>query len=301
MVLPTTSEPTEPRQVVLPAEDVYWCVVDSRSLPRIVRSVRDIERSREALDAIFEEELPCAFEAVHAVYAATADGRVVGCAAPRSTLEAAVADHSLVVLPERVPADLGVSPDFDPKRLNLLTGPFEPPIIRRRRNRLLTASAVCWVLAIGVLFVGGQRRIADDRDMARVLNARTESLMRSVVGEQAAASGQPVFALFQSEWNQARRRAGQQEPEDTPADVTELFASLAAVWPDEPARRLRRLEVLPDRIVISAATDDAPASAAFASAFRDLDGWKPGLPSVTSTDAESLLSLELRPGGEGER
>jgi hypothetical protein len=194
-----------------------------------------------------------------------------------------------------------VSPDFDPKRLNLLTGPFEPPIIRRRRNRLLTASAVCWVLAIGVLFVGGQRRIADDRDMARVLNARTESLMRSVVGEQAAASGQPVFALFQSEWNQARRRAGQQEPEDTPADVTELFASLAAVWPDEPARRLRRLEVLPDRIVISAATDDAPASAAFASAFRDLDGWKPGLPSVTSTDAESLLSLELRPGGEGER
>ncbi len=59
MVLPATSEPTEPRQVVLPAEDLYWCVVDSRSLPRSVRSVRDIKRSKEALDALFEEELPC--------------------------------------------------------------------------------------------------------------------------------------------------------------------------------------------------------------------------------------------------
>lgn len=301
MATPLENRSTGYGHLILAAEDLYWCVVDSRSLPRRIRSARDVEQSKEALDALFEEELPSAFEAVHAVYAANDDGRVVGCAAPRTTLEAAVADQRLVVLPERVPEDLGVSPDFDPKRLNLLTGPFEPPIIRRRRTLLLAASVVCWVLAAGALLVGGQMRVAVDSEMTRDLNARTEALMRSVVGEQADATGQPAFALFQSEWNQARRSEGQQEPEATPADVTELFASLAEVWPEEPARRVRRIEVLPDRIMISAATDDSPAAAAFASAFRDLEGWTPGVPSVTSTDAESLLSLELRPDGEGER
>ncbi|MCR9216879.1 MAG: hypothetical protein NXI14_06715 [bacterium] len=183
-----------------------------------------------------------------------------------------------------------------------MTGPFEPPTIRRRRTLLLAASVACWVIAVGVLFIGAQRRVAEDRTLVQDLNKRSEALMRSVVGDQASASGQPVFALFQSELNQARRSTGQREPEADPADVTDLFASLAAVWPDEPARRVRRLEVLPERIVINTATDDAPAAATFASAFRSLDGWTPGTPSVTSTDAESLLSLELQPtDDEGRR
>ena len=301
MATPGESRSIENRQLILPAEELYWCVVDSRSLPRRVRSARDIEPSKQALDALFEEDLPCAFEAVHAVYAATAGGQVVGCAAPRETLEAAAADRCLAVFPDRVPADIGASSAGDPREMNLMTGPFEPPIVRRRRTQLITASVLCWALAVAVLFIGTQRRIAEGRTLVEKLNTRSEALMRSVVGEQASASGQPVFALFQSEWNQARRSTGQQEPDAAPADVTEVFASLAAVWPDEPARRVRRLEVLPDRIVISAATDDAPAAAAFASAFRDLDGWTPGLPSVTSTEAESLLSLELRPVDEGGR
>lgn len=302
MATPRESRSIENRQQILPAEELYWCVVDSRLLPRRVRSARDIEQSKEALDALFEEELPCAFEAAHAVYAATADGQVVGCAAPWETLEAAAADRRLAVFPDRVPADAGVSAMFNPRELNLMTGPFEPPIVRRRRTQLLTASVLCWALAVAVLFIGTQRRIAEDRTLVQDLNKRSEALMRSVVGEQAGASGQPVFALFQSEWNQARRSDGLREPEAVPADVTDLFASLAAVWPDEPARRVRRLEVLPERIVINTATDDAPAAATFASAFRSLDGWTPGMPSVTSTDGESLLSLELQPtDDEGRR
>ncbi|XHC25633.1 MAG: hypothetical protein ACFHWZ_03535 [Phycisphaerales bacterium] len=152
-----------------------------------------------------------------------------------------------------------------------------------------------------MLFAGTQRRVAEDRTLVQDLNKRSEALMRSVVGEQAGASGQPVFALFQSEWNQARRLAGQREPKADPADVTDLFASLAAVWPDEPARRVRRLEVLPERIVINAATDDTRAAAEFHGAFRALQGWMPSVPSVSSSDAESLLSFELRPAAEGGR
>ncbi len=255
----------------------------------------------EALDALFEEDLPCAFEAVHAVYAATAGGQVVGCAAPRETLEAAAADRCLAVFPNRVPADVGVSSIFNPRELNLMTGPFESPIVRRRRTQLITASVLCWALAVAVLFIGTQRRIAEGRTLVEKLNTRSEALMRSVVGEQASASGQPVFALFQSELNQARRTDGKREPKADPADVTDLFASLAEVWPDEPPRRVRRLEVLPERILINTATDDAPAAATFASAFRSLDGWTTGTPSVTSTDAESLLSLELQPTDDKER
>ena len=92
MAIPRESRSIENGQLILPAEELYWCVVDSRSLPRRVRSARGIEQSKEALDALFEEDLPCAFEAVHAVYAANADGQVVGCAAPRETLEAAAAE-----------------------------------------------------------------------------------------------------------------------------------------------------------------------------------------------------------------
>ncbi|XHC26845.1 MAG: hypothetical protein ACFHWZ_14915 [Phycisphaerales bacterium] len=182
-----------------------------------------------------------------------------------------------------------------------MTGRFEPPIVRRRRTQLLTASGACWALAVGVLFAGTQRRVAEDRALFQDLNKRSEALMRSVVGKQAGASGQPVFALFQSEWNQARRMAGQREPEADPVDVTDLFASLAAVWPAEPARRVRRLEVLPNRIVISAATDDSRGAADFHAAFRALEGWVPSVPSVSSSDAESLISFELRPAEEGGR
>ena len=185
--------------------------------------------------------------------------------------------------------------------MNLMTGPFEPPTIRRRRTLLLAASVACWVIAVGVLFIGAQRRVAEDRTLVKDLNKRSEALMRSVVGDQASASGQPVFALFQSELNQARRSTGQREPEADPADVTDLFASLAAVWPAEPARRVRRLEVLPNRIVISAATDDSRGAADFHAAFRALEGWVPSVPSVSSSDAESLISFELRPAEEGGR
>jgi len=301
MAIPRESRSIENGQLILPAEELYWCVVDSRSLPRRVRSARGIEQSKEALDALFEEDLPCAFEAVHAVYAANADGQVVGCAAPRETLEAAAADRCVAVFSDRVPPDIGAPSACDPRELNLMTGRFEPPIVRRRRTQLLTASGACWALAVGVLFAGTQRRVAEDRALFQDLNKRSEALMRSVVGKQAGASGQPVFALFQSEWNQARRMAGQREPEADPVDVTDLFASLAAVWPAEPARRVRRLEVLPNRIVISAATDDSRGAADFHAAFRALEGWVPSVPSVSSSDAESLISFELRPAEEGGR
>ncbi|MFI4853471.1 MAG: hypothetical protein ACIAQF_00660 [Phycisphaerales bacterium JB065] len=204
-----------------------------------------------------------------------------------------------MALPDRIPEEFCIQHQAVRDRLNLLTGQYEPPVVSAQRRRYIAASAVAWTAAVVILFLGGHLKTREKQAEARGLNARTEALMSSVVGQRAQASGQPVLALFQSEWNEARRAAGPEINEPTDPDLIDQFAALASVWPAEPARRLRRLEVSGGRVMILAATDDAEAAARFFSALSDIPGWTPKVPSVTPAEGESLVRIELQYEGVG--
>ncbi|MFI4854371.1 MAG: hypothetical protein ACIAQF_05255 [Phycisphaerales bacterium JB065] len=281
------------------AEDLYWCVVDPQTLPQRVRTAREIHRANEALDALFEEVLPCRLSEVHRVYAPVGDGRVIGCAAPTEVVAGVQAEGRLSAMPDRIPDGFGIEPQAIRDHLNLLSGQYEPPAISARRRSFVVASAIAWITAALMLFVGGLLKSREKQIEARGLNDRTEALMASVVGERAQASGQPVVALFQSEWNEARRAVGPETKETSDPDLIDQFSSLASAWPAEPARRLRRLEVSAGRVMILAATDDAEAAARFFSAFGDVPGWTPKVPSVTAAEGESLVRIELQHEGAG--
>ena len=130
-------------------------------------------------------------------------------------------------------------------------------------------------------------------DDAREVNERAELIMRSTVGEQAAASGQPISALFESERNLARQSVAAPHDALDQTDLVERFRAIADLWPTEPARRVRRLEILPERILIVAATDDAEASRAFEEPFESLDGWSTRGPSINTTENESIVRIQL--------
>lgn len=281
----------------LMAEDLYWCVVDPQTLPQRVRTASDIRRAKEALDALFEEVLPCSLSEVHRVYAPVGDGRVIGCAASKVRVDELQSEGRISALPDRIPPQFEVTSEAVRDCLNLLSGQYEPPAISARRRRFAVASSIAWIAAALMLFVGGHLKSREKQIKARGLNDRTEALMASVVGQRAQASGQPTVALFQSEWNEARRAAVPETEESTDPDLVEQFAVLATAWPTEPARRLRRLEVSIGRILILAATDDAEAAAEFFAAFRNVPGWTPKVPSVTPSEGESLVRIELQREG----
>lgn len=276
------------------AEDLYWCAVDPQTLPQRVRTMRDIHRAIEALDALFEEVLPCRLSEVHRVYAPVGDGRVIGCAAAKETVAELQSEGRLSALPDKIPLEFGIEYHAVRDCLNLLSGRYEPPVVSAQRRRFIGASVGGWLVAALMLFLGGHLKSREQQAEARGLNDRTEALMASVVGQRAQASGQPVVALFQSEWNEARRSSQPESEESVVPDLIDQFATLASAWPAEPARRLRRLEIFAGRVTIVAATDDAEAAARFSSAFRDIPGWRPSVPSVTATDAESLVRIELQ-------
>ena len=284
-------QPLEHGQIRLPARDLYWCVVEPNDLPKPARTRRDVDRSREALDALFEEQVPCDFDELHAVYSPAGDGRVIGCAVAIARLEREIDERTRQAQPDTVPE--GIGSGVDASEFELLTGRFEPASVRRSRGRTVVIAATLWLAAVLMVFAGGQARVGALLADAREVNERTERIMRSTVGEQAAASGQPIVALFESERNLARQSTEPTLEDKDQTDLVEQFRAIAELWPTEPARRVRRLEILPDRILIVAATDDAEATRAFEEPFSSLAGWSTRGPSINTTESESIVRIQL--------
>ena len=294
-VLPRTSMGASSNNHYFAAGDLYWTEIDTSILPAPIRSDRSARVHREQLESLFEEDLPCPLTEVHAVFAAIGDGRVIGCAAPLRALEP-LRVTATTATPSEIPC--GISADAEPirERLNLLTGSYEPFEIQSRRRRLAVGVAMCWLVMMLSLLIGAQRRVEALGSAAENEQRRAMATMQAAVGDQASATRQPLVALFQSELNRARLTSNETETTvEGKHDLLAQFDAIARAWPEQPARRVRRIELLPQRIAISAATDSVEDAQAFAEAFRALPGWRFGIPSVTASTGETLVQFELRP------
>lgn len=280
------------------ADELYWSLIDSSRLPSPVRSYRAAARRREALDALLEEDLPCGLEQVHTTYLALGDGRVIGCAAPVE-LVARLRQGQTAACPDRIPdlcTDLPGHATSD--RLNMLHGVFEPDHHRRGRRAMRRTFLVGWVLVSSAVLIGGGRRAEVMQAEAAELQRRGESLMESVAGPRSTASGQPAWAIFQSEVNRIRGEPVQTDLVDIGLDLPSQFSLLAEHWPEEPARRVQRLELMPQRILINASVDSPEDAAAFAASLRSIPGWQRGMPSVSNTASGTTIQFDLIPAQE---
>lgn len=282
------------------SDELYWSLIDSSRLPSPIRTSRAAIRRREELDALLEEDLPCGLEQVHTTYLALGDGRVIGCAAPVEMLARLQQEQGqIAACPDRIPAlcgDLPIHATSD--RLNILHGVFEP--IEQRRGRRVTGRVLLigWLLVSSAVLIGGHRRAQALQAEAAEYQRRGEALMESVVGPRSAASGQPAWAIFQSEVNRLRQEPVRTDQMESGHDLSAQFRLLAEHWPEHPARRVQRLELMPQRILINASVDSPDDAAAFAVSFRSVPGWQRGMPSVSNTASGTSIQFDLTPAPE---
>jgi hypothetical protein len=251
-----------------PAERFFWSVLEAPGV-----------RADKGLPAgvlpLLQEELPVPVEDVHAVGAATPDGRLVVCAAGREELHELPAS-TLALHPEDVPAL--IEANIDPSNFNLLVGDLEPAPLRRektRRRTLLTlaTAAVACLAAIG-------------------LARRSESWNKA--GQEARAASAAVASnpiTLHNELERLRKAPHIEAKTLATPDAAVALASLLSAWPKELECQTESVSVGPATMTLSltVAKDARP----FLSALRPPEGWTLDEPRLTATSDGARLHLTL--------
>lgn len=272
----TVAEQTARRDqphVTVPAERLYWAVLDPRPLGRL--RIADAERGY-----LFEDALPLPIESVHASYRRLVDGRVVACGIERERMQA-FDRHNLKLLsvtPDRIPEPVVAAVgggDVIPADFNLLVGPYEPiPVARLRRRAVLVAATLAVaslvLVAIGVVRRGG----AIDRATATVEGHRSEILRvaypdRSVEG--TVSSIPPELRLL----GEVRRLASTRSSElpEIP-DAAPGLAAIVAAWPEGIDARCDAITVNERGASLRGIVKDNGAVIRLEDAYRNVPGWK---------------------------
>ncbi|MBL9118534.1 MAG: hypothetical protein JNL80_01310 [Phycisphaerae bacterium] len=152
--------------VTLPAERLYWAVLDPRPLGR--SRIADSE-----MGFLFEDSLPVPIETVHARFARLADGRAIACGIDREALERLDRARLLSVTPDRIPEPVrelvGESAALDAADFNLLVGAYEPVAVRSVRSSVGRTSkqSARWSVALPMVTVRAMMTSRSERALER--------------------------------------------------------------------------------------------------------------------------------------
>jgi hypothetical protein len=251
-----------------PADHFFWSVLDAPGV-----------RADKGLPAgvlpLLQEDLPIPVEDVHAIGVATADGRLLVCAARREELRELPAT-TLALSPDDVPAL--VEPKIDASAFNLLVGELEPASLRRERARrrtllTLTTAAVACLAAVG-------------------LARRSESWSKASQAARAASvalASNPI--TLHNELERLRKVPHIDSKTLATPDAALALASLLSAWPKELECQTESVSVGPATMTLSltVAKDARP----FLSALRPPDGWTLDEPRLTATSDGARLHLTL--------
>lgn len=280
--------------VTLPAERLYWAVLDPRPLGR--SRIADAE-----MGFLFEDALPVPIESVHARFLRLDDGRAVACGIGRDAIGAFDRARLLSVTPDRIPEPvrLAAGPDrpIGPADFNLLSGEYEPLAVRslRRRAGLVAASllgASMVLLAIGVV----RRGQALGRAAELVEGHRAEILRIAYpatpsAGPTGAAPGEAAGGLPSSMPPELRllgevRRLASTRSSELPElpDAAPSLAAILAAWPEGVGARCDSVTVNERSATLRGVAQDPEAVTRLDDAFRAVPGWSMPDP-VQSTQA----------------
>lgn len=279
-----------PHQTV-PPEACYWAEMDVGVLPRRHRA--DPQR----LGFLFENELPCAIDELHAVYQRTTLDRVIGCAMARSRLEEMLVEQPSALL-SLTPATL---PEFisgeslEPRRFNLLAGAYEPISVRRKRRQWLL-SMVFLTAALGILLTTGleRRRAAADRATTTV-RANTSALIAAAIGPTAGPLSLPpeqrlvsTLRLLEQTRSIDPRSSGNDE-----AELVQVFLDLLSAWPAELHAETELISITPESISIRGRLPKSADVQSLADSLDHVEGWAVRQPQVSTArnGVQAMLTL----------
>lgn len=251
-----------------PADRFFWSVLEAPGF-------RTQGPLPEGVRPMLQEDVPALIEELHAVSAATIDGKLLVCAARRKELEDLPTDV-LSLTPEEIPAL--IEPKGDPSALNLLVGDHEPLPLRRERARrrlllTLTAASLACLTAVG-------------------LSRRADAWSRA--GEQARAATASLGATptaIHLELERHRKSPRFDGKSAIPPDAATALTGLLAAWPRELECQTDSVQVGPSSMTLSliVAKDPRP----FLSALKPPEGWSLEEPYLTSTSEGAHLRLVL--------
>ena len=273
------------RHLQWPPERFYWAVIDASVLTRRARS--------EQLGFLFEPWVPQPLDELHAVYASLANRRYLACAVARTELENLPGDIETLT-PAALPPF--VEEDVEPGRLNLLTGPFAPPPVRRLERRWVQAVFLIFLVWVLSLTVGLERRARAERNAEQVTRAQEEDVYRAVLGSTTGVL--PLPLQLEAELRALRQTRTPQGQVLEPFDAALVLSELLGRWPTALDLETDSIHITPDSIHVRCTLKSTAEVQQLASAVGELPGWKLLQPSIRTQQDSVVATLRLqREGG----
>ncbi len=224
------------RHPKLPPERFYFAVLDRSMLPRT-----RLRQDETKLGYLFEDVLPCPIESIAASFAPIDAKRVLACGIDHEVLAQEDLEGAWTLgpasLPDAIVSEVGES--HAPSalaQLNVLTGDFEPRMLRaaRRRKTAWLVGAALIATALGV--VGLESRMAGLRDRLSSIEAHETLLLDAALGKPAPGVGnaQRRAALIGEQRQLARTRGAKAASTlGHEVDVAARLAALLHAWPTD--------------------------------------------------------------------
>ncbi len=276
-----------------PADQFYWAILDRSVLPRGVRN------APAQLGYLFESRLPVPIDTIHAVYAPIDDDRVLACGAPTEALDEADLGEALTL----VPADLPPWVDDDTREqvtvdsLNLLTGPWLPPAIRRGQRRLVGWVAAAIVLCAACLVIGFERQRAASDAAAADVRSTEMDVYAGVLGESVRSSIDSSFPPEQRIIAEHRRlmqtRSGPVEAQNDRIDAALLLTAILERWPTEQFIETETISVTNGAVTLVLRVPDLEDVQPIADAFSDLPDWQVTQPQTFARQTHVDMTLRF--------
>ncbi|MDX2148504.1 MAG: hypothetical protein SFZ23_13375 [Planctomycetota bacterium] len=291
--------------IAWPAGKFYWCLIDA--------PLRAGQELPVAMRGAIDDDMPLSADELHAVaipvavleFSGLPSGTLI-CALPHIDL-ASIDARARSLRPAALPPGLDATCEL--ARINLLTGRFEPPALRRRRYLRRAWVLAALTSASVLLTIGLERRTASIKAEEAALRMATYKLA------DAARSVSPLrFAQTASLFDDAEMQADPLEQTATHRDIlltltekladvsSELDASgplaaLLANWPQSKSVTVQTIRSSGDVLSVSALIEGD--AAAFLSVLPQLPGWAVGEPRVQALGDALRIQLSFRRASEG--
>lgn len=278
------------QSVRCPASAFYWAVLEAPGVGRDRK--RPSAAATFALDLLLEQHLPIPLGSVHVLYRCLDEGRVLALAMATDHLDA-LSPEALELSPAELPEFVSRVSPIDPRSLNLLTGPYEPPALRRERSRRFDSGLLGAVLMLGVLAFGYSRREVVHATAAATADSAYASLAREINPDPTVpvtqAHNRVTMELADLRQVSAAAGNGRKSP-----DAADTLEELLSGWPAADATaRTDLLSISSSSVAITVWLEGDPQT--FVSGFRVPAAWSLEPPQLNSSKGGSRLSLQLRP------
>jgi len=240
----------------------------------------------------FEAVLPQPVDEMQVVFSKPIDGKVVGCACDRKTVQG-FRSKAEILIPQSVPEWLAIQiTDNQRRQLNLLTGSMRPTSSLTRDRA--SAKIICFTSIAMMLMIvfGVNRRINTIESQRAIVNEQDAKMYDEVLPRSTGPNTLPNAIRFAALLNQARAtRTGavQLSQQDLVADLAGLFEQ----WPVEVDIQVRSLIMSADSIRVELSVQDNELAAQVIQHLDQLPEWEIKHRSMTPRSDQVDLSMTL--------